>query len=552
MLISSGADVFARTLHAQGITTVFGLCGDHTNPIFGSCAEQGIRIVDARDERGAGWMAAGWALATGQPGVVLVSNTPALTNAATALADAHASGIPLVCVTGGVAMSDRGRGHPGDLDQVAIARPLSGWAERAEHAEQVGALTARALHETRGPRPDVAVLELPLDVQQAAVARESVATVARARTEPEPAVLARARAALRDAERPVIVAGSGCFWSGAAEPLRALVEAARIPLFTVRAARGLVPDDHELCFGFPNLLTEPAQIIFGDADVALIAGSELDVLLGNGAFHPGCTMIRIDADPRAFALGRPAEIEIAADPRATLEALGNGATALPTDAWVKRLREAADARAAAVRARRKLSSVPLHPGRLVAEVVNALPTNAIVCVDGGEIALWAIDAFTAREPASLAISSTSQLGALGMGLPTAVGMKIARHDRPVLALSGDGSFGFTAMEIETAARHHAPVAIVVANDGGWGIVRHLQEALHGRPLASDLPRSPYEMLAEFAGGVGDVVRTPRQLAIAVENALAADVPSIVNAMIDPRAQHEAIPLIAAMFEAKRG
>ncbi|HEV2686673.1 MAG TPA: thiamine pyrophosphate-dependent enzyme, partial [Actinomycetota bacterium] len=137
-----------------------------------------------------------------------------------------------------------------------------------------------------------------------------------------------------------------------------------------------------------------------------------------------------------------------------------------------------------------------------------------------------------------------------MGLPWAIGMKAARPERPVVAICGDGSFGFTAMELETSARHGLPVAAVIGNAGGWGIVRHLQNAIHGRALVSDLPVAPYELLAEFAGGTGDRVETPQQLEIAITNALVSIKPSVINAIIDPAVQHEAMPLIAAMFAAR--
>lgn len=527
------------------------MCGDHTNPILGALDEHGIRLVDTRDERGAAWMAAGYALATGEPGLVVVSNTPALTNAATALADAHFSGTPLVCLTGGVGLPDRGRGHPGDQDQVAIAAPISGWVRRATHADQAGAITAEAFDAARGGRPSVAVLELPMDVQQSPTEVAVAMAPQRTPLAPDQASVARIRALLSDARRPVIVAGSGCHWSGAGEALRAFVEASRIPVFTVRAARGLISDDHELCFGFPNLLAEPTQIVFGEADVVVVLGTKLDLLIGNGAFHPGCTLIRVDIAPNAFAVGRAAEVAVIADVGAVLEELLDGVEPLDTDDWVKRLREATDARDRLMTMRSAINSHPLHPGRLVAEIAAKMPENAIVTVDAGALALWAIDGLRARMPGAFHVSSTSALGALGMGLPWAIGMKIAHPERPVLALVGDGSFGFTAMEVETSARHNAPVAVVVGNDGGWGIVRHLQRAIEGRALASDLPRSPYELLAEFAGGVGDRVETPKQLSIAVTNALVADVPSVINAIIDPSVQHEAMPFIAAMFAAKQ-
>jgi len=530
---------------------VFALCGDHTNPILESLDDEGIRIIDARDERGAAWMAAGWALATAEQGVVVVSNTPALTNAATALADSTFSGIPVVCITGGVALSDRGKGHPGDQDQAAIAAPISKWSRRAENPQEAATLISRGCQIAVAPRPGAVVVELPMDVQQG---RADGGVEPISLTSPEgdtetPDVSEILRK-LGEAERPVIIAGSGCFWGGAGDALRALVEGARIPVFTARAARGLLADDHELCMGFPNLLTPAAQTIFGEADVALVVGAELDVLMGNGAFHPGCTLIRVDADPNAFAVGRPAEIKLIASPKTTLEVLSRAAEPLATDDWAKRLRDAVAARAAEIAKRAQIASAPLHPGRLIAEVAAKLPPDAIVTVDAGELALWAIDAIPARAPSSFSASSASAMGALGMGLPWAVGMKAAHPERPVVAICGDGSFGFTAMELETSTRHGLPVAAVIGNDGGWGIVRHLQNAIHGRALASELPVAPYELLAEFAGGTGDRVETPQQLEIAITNALVSAKPSVINAIIDPAVQHEAMPLIAAMFAAR--
>ena len=516
-----------------------------------SLDDEGIRIIDTRDERGAAWMAAGWALATGEPGVVLVSNAPALTNAATPLLDAQASGIPLVCLAGGVAVADRGKGHPGDIDQVEIARPLSKWAARAPSAAEAGAMTAEAFAQAREGRPGVAMLDLPLDVQHGAASGEPEAVRRRAITPAAENDIARAAKALADARAPVILAGSGCWWSGAGDALLALAERARIPVFSARAARGLTPDDHELGFGFPNLLGAPAQLAFAEADVALIVGTKLDLMVAGGGFHAGCTVVRVDIDRDAFALGREAQIPIVADARALLEGLASRAEPLASAAWIARLRDAADARRAEIATRAAIATQPLHPGRLVAEIAAALPRDAIVCVDAGELALWAIDGIPARAPGSFHVSSSSAAGALGMGRPWAIGMKLAHPERAVLALCGDGSFGFTALEVETATRHNAPVAAVIGNDGGWGIVRHLQQALHGRAIASDLPVSPYELLGEFARGVGDRVETPQQAQIAITNALAASTPSVINAIIDPRAQHDAIPLIASMFAAKR-
>jgi acetolactate synthase-1/2/3 large subunit len=537
----------ARTLVSHGVETVFALCGDHTNAIFEGCAAEGLRIVDARDERGAAWMACGEALSTGRTGVVLVTGGPGLTNAVTALADAQLSGVPLVCITGGVGLSQRGLGHPGDLDQMALIRPVSKWGSTVTRPEDAGEAVAAAFGYARGGRPGVAVVEIPVDVQLMPAGVPAPDPLPSEPLEPDPDAIGQARAALAGAERPIAIAGSGCFWSDAADALLAFIERARIPLFTVRGGRGLVSDVHELCFGFPNFLAGPAQIAYGEADVVLVLGTKLDLMLAGGAFNPGATLVRVDADPAAFGLGRPADVEVVGDARRALELLIDGFGALPTDEWLTRLGVAGDEQRERIFERTELSADPIHPARLVAEVVAALPEDAIVCVDAGELALWAVEALPARRPGSLMLSLSSALGGLGMGVPWAVGAKIAHPDRPVIVLAGDGSFGFSAIELDTAARHDAPIAVVVGNDEGWGIVRHMQKLVHGRAVASDLPGTAYEYLARMAGGHGERITRAGDLELALRNALLAKMPVVLNVALDPEPMHDACRMIALMF-----
>jgi acetolactate synthase-1/2/3 large subunit len=526
---------------------MFGLCGDHIGPIFDACASAGPTLIDARDERGAAFMAEGQALSTGLIGVVCVTGGPGLTNAVTALADAQSSGIPLVCITGGVSAADRGLGHPGDIDQIALVRPVSKWAATVNDPDEAGEYVAAAFGHARSGRPGVAILEIPLDVQQARASSDTPEPLPVERHVPDRGRIATARAILAGAERPIAIAGSGAFWSDAGEALRALVERTRIPLFTLRAGRGLVADDHELCLGFPNPLAGAAPAAYAEADAVLVIGTKLDLMLAGGAFNPQAALVRVDVDPAAFATGRKADVELVGDARAALEALAEGAQGLDTKAWVARLREAADERARQVRERGAIAGAPMHPGRLVAEVAAALPPDAVVCVDAGELALWAVDALEARRPGSLHLSLNSALGALGMGVPWAVGAKSAHPDRPVLALVGDGSFGLSAMELDTAARHGLPVTAVVGNDGGWGMVRHIAELTSGRASGTGLPGTAYERLAEAVGGHGERVEAPESLAIHLANALAAQTPSVINAILDPTPIHEATKLIAGMF-----
>lgn len=545
--MNDAGSLVARTLRSHGVDVIFALCGDHTNAIFEGCATEGVRIVDARDERGAAWMACGYALSTGKTGVLLVTGGPGLTNAVTALADAQLSGIPLVCITGGVGLSQRGQGHPGDLDQIAVVRPVSKWAATVQRPDDAGEFLAAAFGHARAGRPGVAVVEVPVDVQLSPTGAPAPEPLPYEPATPDPERVATARAMLAAAQRPVVVAGSGCFWSGAAEALEAFVETARTPLFTIRAARGLVPDDHELCFGFPNFLSGPAQIAYGEADVVLVAGTKLDLMLAGGAFNPGARVIRVDTDSTAFTLGRSADVEIVGDARLTLGALSGGFGALPTGPWLERLQTADIERRRRLDERAAIPGEPIHPARLVAELAAVLPEDAIVCVDAGELALWAVEALPANRPGSLMLSLNSALGGLGMGVPWGVGAKIAHPDRPVVVLAGDGSFGFSSIELDTAARHDAPVGIVVGNDGGWGIVRHMQQLVHGRAVGSDLHGTAYEYAALLAGGHGERVTRVSALEIALHNAIVAKTPAVVNVILDPEPMHEACRMIALMF-----
>lgn len=492
-------------------------------------------------------MACGWALSTGEPGVVCVTGGAGLTNAITALADAQTSGIPIVCVTGGVAVADRGLGQPGDVDQLALVRPVSKWAATVTDPDEAGETIAAAFGYARGGRPGVAVVELPVDVQNARAEAAPPQPLPAERHAPDRGRVSTARALLAGAERPIALAGSGAFWSGAGDALRTFVERTRIPLFTLRAGRGLLDERHELAFGFPNPLAGAAPVAYAEADVVLVIGTKLDLMLAGGAFNPQAALVRVDIDPAALATGRKADVELVGDARSALLALSEGAEALEDKAWVERLRDAADERARQVRERALLGGSPIHPARLVAEVAAALPEDAIVCVDAGELALWAIDALEARRPGSLHLSLNSALGALGMGVPWAVGAKAAHPERPVLALCGDGSFGFAALELDTAARHRLPIAAVVGNDGGWGIVRHVQELNYGRAPGTALPGTAYERIADAVGGHGERVEAPEGLAIHLANALVAQTPSVINAILDPAPAHEATRLIAAMF-----
>jgi len=547
-----GGRLVARSLKAAGAQTVFGLCGDHINAIFEGCADEGVRLIDTRDERGAAHMAEGWSLATRQPGVAIVTGGPGFTNALTPMADALLAGTPMVVVTSRIRLAESGKGFPQDIDQMAFGRPLSVWSRTVFDVERIPATVAEAFAQARSRRGP-AVVELPLDVQLARVADDGPAAAAAdvlAAAADERALDAAAKI-LGESERPVIVAGEGAFWSGAGDALTALAEAARIPVFTVRAGRGIVPDGHELAFGLPNFLRPIGQEAFGRADALLVVGCELDIVLAFGMLAPQARLVRVEADPARVTRSRRPDVAIVADESAAVAGLARRLEARADAGWVRELRAVAEAADGETAADRQASGSPVHPARLAAEVAGALGPRGTVAIDAGELSLWAQEIVPATGPGRLLASFGTPLSTLGPGVPFAIAAKLARPDEPAIALVGDGALGFSVMELDTAARHGVDVLVVVGNDAAWGIVKRQMEMAFGRSVAADLTPRHYDMLAQALGVRGAHVDDAAGLGAALGRALSGPGPALVDVTLDRAPVHPAMQFVAAMFSPGR-
>ena len=544
----------ARSLKASGAGTVFGLCGDHINAIFEGCADEGLRLIDTRDERGAAHMAEGWSLATGRPGVAIVTGGPGFTNALTPMADALLAGTPMVVVTSRIRLAESGKGFPQDIDQMAFGRPLSVWSQTVFDVERIPATVAEAFAQARARRGP-AIVELPLDVQFASVPDDTEPSALDDVAPPaaDDRALDAAVKILGESERPVIIAGEGAYWSGAGEALTALAEAARIPVFTVRAARGIVPDDHELAFGLPNFLRPVGQAAFGRADALLVVGCELDIVLAFGMLAPQARLIRVEADAARVTRSRRPDVAVVADEAAAVAGLARrlGATSSASRTWADELRAAADEAAREAAVDREAAGSPVHPARLAAEVAGVLGSRGTVTLDAGELTLWAQEVVPATGPGRLLASFGTPLSTLGPGLPFAMAAKLARPDEPAFALVGDGALGFSAMELDTASRHGIDVVVVVGNDAAWGIVKRQMEMSFGRSVAADLSARRYDLLAHALGARGEHVDDAADLAAALRRARTGPRPALVDVAINRAPVHPAMQFVAMMFSSDR-
>ncbi|MDP8957236.1 MAG: thiamine pyrophosphate-binding protein [Actinomycetota bacterium] len=538
-----GGVLTARALRDAGVQTVFGLSGGHILPLFEGARVERIRLIDTRHEAGAAFMAEGWALATADPGVVAVTAGPGLTNAVPGVAEANAAGVPVVVISGRTALPQRHRGAVQDFDQLKLVAPVTKWRAECLQTERIHEYVTEALHQCRSGAPGVAYLEIPQDVLTgqatvrsgpAPVGHESTASTAVPRNLDEALVL------LERAERPVVVAGSGAFFSRAGESLVRFADTTSIPVTTTSAARGLIDDDHPACLG--GLVH--GGVALASSDVALVLGSRFNANLlygGPPLFPPGQKVIQVDIRPESLGGLRRPEVELVGDVRATLEALIEG-WSRPSEAhraWAAPAKRAAAASRESWEAEADRPAKGVHPGWLAREVATFADEHSpsTFVSDGGDSVLWGIAFSKAHRPGTNVFIG-SAMGTLGVGLPFGIASRAARPEEPVFVFTGDGAFGLSAMELDTAARHRLPVIVVVVNNGGWGDVRHEQRMLYGNEAdrGAVLSNMRYDLLGEAVGGYGERVTEQDQVRPALDRALKATedgLPAVVDVVTDP-------------------
>ncbi len=530
-----GGDLVVRALKEEGVKYIFGLSGDHIKTIFDACIDFGIKIIDTRHEQAAVNMAEGWARFTGKPGVAVVTAGPGAVNAFPGVSVAMQSGSPVVIISGRSSIERRDIGAMQDMDQIEVMHPVTKWSRGVYKTNRICEYMTSAFRQAQSGRPGPVFLEIPIDIVDGESHIEEVVWCKAYRTEHrpygDPLAIDKAAGLLSQAQRPVIVAGGGVWWSGAGEELRAFVEATHIPFYSRSMARGIIPDDHPLSGGmFPAGLTQ--------ADVVLILGTKLDWTIAYGRppiFHPHIKVIQVDIEQEEIGKNRPVDIGIPGDARAVLSQLGQALRGKykGPDSWVATVKAMMGGVRTQFAGDIRQTGSPVHPARLAQEVREFLPRDAALVVDGGDIAVFANVLLDAYSPGSLVW--VGAFGHLGVGVPYANAAKLAHPERPVALLSGDGSFGLSLMEMDTAVRHRIPIVCVVANDGGWGQIRRGQIAKYGRDrvIGSQLGLRPYHKIVEAMGGYGELVERTEDLKGALERAFQSGLPACINVITDP-------------------
>ncbi len=533
----SVAAAVARLLRARGTERIFALCGGHIMPLWMRIDAEGIAIVDVRDERAAVHMAQAHAEVTGGLGVALVTAGPGVTNAVTGIANAHVSRTPVLVLSGSVTRPQAGRGALQDMDHATLARPITRYArtvsEPGSVLRELDEAIARASGE--GGEPGPVLFDLPVDTQRselpaAVELTEHVAAKPAPVLVPEAAAVRRAAEKLLDAERPLVISGRGARKAG--PELVALLDRLDAVYLDTGESRGLVPDDHRA------VVSSMRGTAMREADLVLTVGRRLDFQLafGSPAVFGDAEFIRIADCAAELRDNRRGTVELLGSIPETLaaitEAIGNARRRRDT-AWLARLREGHAERVRT--ARSSMAEAPdggdgrVHPKRLLSALQARLGPDAIVVIDGGDFLSFArigLSAPTMLDP--------GPFGCIGVGVPYGIAASLARPDAPVVVATGDGAFGFNAIEIDTAVRHKAPLLIVVANNGAWQIEVHDQLHTHGRVVGTQLQFADHAAMARAFGMYAERVERADDLDGALDRAF-ANRPSLVDVVVTPEA-----------------
>ena len=533
----SVADLVARLLKERGVERVFALCGGHIMPIWMRLDAHGIRIIDVRDERAAVHMAQAHAEVTGELGVALVTAGPGVTNAMTGIANAHVSRAPVLVIAGTNPRPQENRGGLQDLDHTHLVRTITRYArtvrEPALALAELDEAISRAFGD--GGEPGPAYIDFPVDTLRSPVPKpiqleEHLRPKGRPVTRPAAERIAEAVDLLWSANRVLVISGRGA--RGAGPELVALLDRLGAVYLDTGESRGLVPDTH------PSVVGAMRGSVMGDADVVLTVGRRLDFQLayGSPAIFGSAQFVRIADIPAELRDNRRGAVEILATPaealRALVEAAGNRASSVDKQ-WAAKLRAGHEERARKLR--QSMANAPvgsdgrLHPNKVLAALQDAMGSNAIVVTDGGDFLSFArigLSAPTMLDP--------GPFGCIGVGVPYGIAASLACPDRPVIVATGDGAFGFNAIEVDTAVRHNAPVLIVVANNGAWQIEVHDQTVTHGKVVGTQLQFADHAAMARAFGMHAERVETEEQLKPAIERAL-ANRPALLDVVVTPEA-----------------
>lgn len=513
----TGSEILAKCLKKEGVEDLFFIMGGPMLLAESKCIEEGIRLIDVRHEQAAAFMGQAYSRLRQKPSVCMAASGPGVTNLITGIANALIDCAPVVAIGGSSPISQFGRQVFQEIDQVELMKGCTKFADRVVNLKRIPQQVNNAFQKAMSGKPGPVYLDFPGDILYAKIDESEVdwsfagRPLLNARPLGEPKQVEALMDALSRAEQPIIVSGSGVIWSRAWDELAAVVEKAGVPFYTTPQGRGVLPDDHPYSF-----LTMRSSA-FRDADLIVVVGTRMNYIIGHAApprFGAKATIARIDIDPEEIATAaRHVDIPIVGDCKMVLQQVLDRLDKVSADRfapWRKKLSDGEAAKRGKPGANRLDDGGDIHPLRLCEEISNFMRRDAILVVDGQEILNFGRQSMPTFAPGHRL--NSGPFGCMGVGLPFAVGAKVAKPEAQVICAHGDGSFGLNAMELDTAVRHRIPVLVVISLNGGWTADPNREKP--GR----DLGYTRYDKMAEALGCYGEYVERAEDIRPALERA----------------------------------
>ena len=541
MAVYHGGQMVVKALQEENVANIFSIGGGHIAHISDAVMDSDITLYDTRHEQAAVMMAEAWSRLTGQPGVAVVTAGPGFTNAITGVADAAMAGVPLVVISGVVPTNMVGRLDLQEMDQHSVIKSLVKWSRRVENPERIPAVVHEAMNRARSGKPGPVYVEIPTDILGAEIDESYIdwgKVVLQKPPGADPESVEEAAQMIAGAEKPIIIGGSGVFFSQAMDVFTKFVENTGIPAFTSSMGKGCIPDTHPLCCG-PSLPIRPgpAMAAITQSDCVVLCGTRVSLFYAHGRlFAKDAKIIHINIDPDESDRNRPADLALVGDCGRVLTQLnGELEGKVSPDkikGWRESLDQARDQSLAGFAEQRDSDQVPVHPARLAKEIDEFLDPEDLLVVDGGDTSVWMNMVRTNHRAAGTLESGL--FGCLGVGMPFALAAKLANPDRRVFAIVGDGSIGFNFMEFHTSLRFNLPVVVIVNNDQAWGMIRHSHQLKFGndRLPGADLGYVPYHKMVEAMGGHGEEVREPGEIKAAIQRAVDSGKTACINVIAE--------------------
>ena len=550
----TGAQALIKSLEQQGVDTVFGLPGGAILPVYDPLLDSSIRHILVRHEQGAGHMAEGYALATGRPGVAIVTSGPGATNIVTPIANAHMDSTPLVVITGQVATASIGTDAFQECDITGITMGITKHNFLVQSAQELPRAVAAAFHLATTGRPGPVLIDVPKDVSQSMMDWWYPSTVDeydlpgyRPEVDLDEDAIAGAVALIAASQRPVLYVGGGTLKSHASKELLAFAERTKMPVVTTLMARGAFPDSHDQHLGMPGMHGMYAAVTaIQRCDLLISLGARFDDRVTGriSAFAAGAKVIHVDIDRAEFNKVRQADVAIQSNVAAALVALdASRATPRSLDAWWEEIRSWQEKYPLTYD--EPTDDELLRPQFVIESIARRAEPGTIVTSGVGQHQMWAAQHWKFEEPGTWINSGGA--GTMGFGLPAAIGAKVGRPDRTVWCIDGDGCFQMTAQELVTARIEGIPIKVAILNNAYLGMVRQWQEMFYDERysevyLSAELP--DYVKWAEAMGCVGMRATNLKEMADVIDEANKInDVPVVIDFRTD--SSEKVFPMVAA-------